>query len=267
MSPTFAILFAAVFVPSAFAAAWVWSARFDNYSVVDAVWAFGIGCTALFWLAVGPGDLLVRIAAAAAIGFWSLRLGGYLLRRIHRLHPKEDARYTKLREVWKGREKLAFFGFFQMQAFSVLVLALPFLAISHKSSSWGLLESIGLIVILIGLLGESLADRQMAAFKRRNFDSKSVCRVGLWRYSRHPNYFFESVIWWGFYLYACGAPWGWAMIHAPIAITWLLLRVTGIPPTEAAAIASKGDAYREYQRTTSPFVPLPPKNNPRSHHP
>jgi len=257
MPPSVAMLAAIIAVPAAFALVWAWAVRIDNYSIVDAAWAFGIGVTACFWLAVGPGDVFVRIAAIAVVGFWSLRLGGYLHRRIHRMHPREDARYAKLREVWKGREKSAFFGFFQMQAVSVILLALPFLAISHKSGPWGIFESIGLVVILIGLLGESLADRQMGAFKRRNSDSKAVCREGLWRYSRHPNYFFESVIWWGFYLFACGAPWGWAMIHAPVAITWLLLRVTGIPPTEAAAVARKGDAYLEYQRTTSAFIPLP----------
>lgn len=259
MTTTWAILIAVVAVPAAFALAWVWAVRIDNYSVVDAAWAFGIGATACFWLTVGPGDLTARIAAAAVVGFWSLRLGGYLHRRIHRMHPQEDARYAKLRDVWKGRVKPAFFGFFQMQAVSVILLALPFLAISNKTNSWGVLESIGLAIILIGLTGEALADRQMAAFKRGNSDSKAVCRDGLWRYSRHPNYFFESVIWWGFYLFACGSPWGWATLHAPIAITWLLLRVTGIPPTEAAAVARKGDAYREYQKTTSPFVPWAPR--------
>lgn len=254
-----AVVIAAIAVPAIFALAWVWAVKIDNYSLVDAFWAFGIGATAWFWLALGPGDPAVRMAAAAVVGFWSLRLGGYLHRRIHRAHPQEDARYAKLREAWKGRERSAFFGFFQMQAVSVLLLALPFLAISNKAGPWGGVESIGLVIVLAGLVGESMADRQMAAFKRGNPDSKAVCRVGLWRYSRHPNYFFESVIWWGFYLVACGSPWGWATIHAPIAITWLLLRVTGIPPTEAAAVARKGNAYREYQKTTSPFIPLPPK--------
>jgi len=255
-----AILVAAVSVPVAFALAWAWAVRIDNYSVVDAVWAFGIGATACFWLIVGPGDPAVRVSAAALAAFWSLRLGGYLHRRIHRMHPREDARYAKLREVWQGREKPAFFGFFQMQAASVVVLALPFLAIARNATGWGLVESLGIALVLAGLVGESLADRQMATFKRVNPDPKAVCRVGLWRYSRHPNYFFESVVWWGFYLVACGSPWGWATIHAPLAITWLLLRVTGIPPTEASALARKGDAYREYQRTTSPFIPLPPRN-------
>jgi steroid 5-alpha reductase family enzyme len=260
MTHMIAILTAAIAMSAVFALAWLWASHIDNYSIVDATWAFGIGGTACFWLAVSPGDCAIRMVAAVAVGFWSLRLGGYLCRRIHRMHPQEDPRYAKLREVWKERKNPAFFWFFQLQAASVVLLALPFLAISNSSSGWGIFESVGLAVIAIGLVGESLADRQMATFKRGNSDFKAVCRDGLWRYSRHPNYFFESVIWWGFYLVACGSPWGWGTIHAPIAITWLLLRVTGIPPTEAAAVTRKGDAYRDYQRTTSPFIPLPPKS-------
>jgi len=264
LTPPIAIAAASVCVMIGFGLAWVWAVRIDNYSIVDAMWAFGIGATACFWLAVGQGDTITRIVAALLVGFWSLRLGGYLHRRIHRMHPQEDARYAKLRDVWQGREKSAFFGFFQIQALSVVVLAIPFLSIASKSNGWGIFETLGASITLIGLIGESIADRQMAAFKCRNPDSKAVCRDGLWRYSRHPNYFFESVIWWGFYVIACGSPWGWATMHAPLAITWLLLRVTGIPPAEASALARKGEAYRQYQMTTSAFIPWPPKPGPAS---
>lgn len=261
MTAIAAILVAAVALPLAFAAAWAIAARIDNYSLVDAVWAFGIGTTAVFWLATGPGDAGVRLAAGLVVAFWSMRLGGYLHRRIHRMRPAEDARYAKLRETWRGREKRAFFGFFQVQGVSVFLLALPFFMIARGAPGWGIASISGLAVVLVGIAGEALADRQMAAFKRRDPAPGSVCREGLWRYSRHPNYFFEAVVWWGFYLLACGSPWGWATLHAPVAITWLLLRVTGIPPTEAAAVARKGEAYREYQRTTSAFIPLPPRKN------
>jgi steroid 5-alpha reductase family enzyme len=154
----------------------------------------------------------------------------------------------------------AFFWFFQGQAVSVIFLVLPFLLIAVDSDrSWSYWESIGLIVALIGISGEGLADSQMSHFKKSNHDLKAVCQSGLWKYSRHPNYFFEAVIWLGFYLFACGSEWGWTMIHAPAVIVYLLLRVTGIPPTEAAAVLRKGDAYRNYQKTTSPFIPWPPK--------
>jgi steroid 5-alpha reductase family enzyme len=243
-----------------FAAAWIWARRIDNYSLVDAVWALAIGTVGILWLATGDGALPKRAIAAGLLAAWSIRLGYHLQRRIRRHHPAEDARYVDLRRAWTGRVATAFFWFFQAQALSVILLALPFLAIAaYAPARWSPSEFIGIAVTLTGILGESLADRQMSAFKAANNDARAVCRAGLWRYSRHPNYFFESVIWFGFYLFACGSGWGWATLHAPGLILFLLLRVTGIPPTEAAAVARKGDAYRAYQRSTSAFIPLPPR--------
>ncbi len=241
-----------------FAVAWALARKWDNYSLVDAVWAFGIGLTGVLWLAVGGGWSVKHWAAAVLLALWSLRLGIHLERRIRRTHPEEDARYAKLREVWSGREASAFFWFFQGQALSVVLLALSFLAIaSDPDGTWGGWEMSGLCVVIIGILGEGLADAQMSRFKARTPDSKIVCEEGLWRYSRHPNYFFEAVIWLGFYTFACGSAWGWATVHAPAMIIFLLLKLTGIPPTEASAVKRKGDAYRRYQQSTSAFVPWP----------
>jgi steroid 5-alpha reductase family enzyme len=242
-----------------FGVAWAWARKCDNYSLVDAVWAFGIGLTGCFWLVASGDGGPKHWAVGITLAMWSLRLGWHLQRRIRRAHPEEDARYAKLREVWVGRVPSAFFWFFQAQGISVILLALPFLLIARDpDATWSAWESAGLAVTLIGIFGESLADSQMSAFKAVNSDSKAVCQAGLWRYSRHPNYFFEAIIWLGFYIYACGSEWGWAMVYAPAVIVYLLLRVTGIPPTEAAAVLRKGDAYRMYQKTTSPFIPWPP---------
>ena len=246
-----------------FLLAWIVAEKLGNYSLVDAVWAFGIGLTAVLWLlAVGEFGLKQAVAAGL-IAAWSIRLGGHLQRRIRRAHPDEDARYVKLREVWAGRVSSSFFWFFQAQGISVVVLALPFLLVARDPDRfWSAWETAGLIVAAAGILGESVADAQMSRFKARNSDAKAVCQDGLWRYSRHPNYFFEAVIWSGFYIYACGSQLGWAMVHAPAIIIFLLLKVTGIPPTEAAALLRKGDAYRRYQKSTSPFIPWPPRDNP-----
>ena len=239
-----------------FAAAWAWCVRLQNFSPVDAFWAFGIGSTSLFFLFGDTPPDGKRIAAGVLIAAWSMRLGGHLARRIMKHHPAEDTRYIKLREVWKGRENSAFFWFFQAQALSVFLLALPFYIIAaDPNPSWNFLQMLGAGVATCGLLGETLADKQMDDFKAADPDPKSVCQRGLWKYSRHPNYFFESVIWTGIFLFAAGSPWGWTTIYAPAIITYLLLKVTGIPPTEASALKRKGEAYRQYQRTTSPFVP------------
>jgi steroid 5-alpha reductase family enzyme len=243
-----------------FAAAWGFCVKIKNFSPVDAFWAFGIGFTALFFLLENNPTDGKQVAAAVLIVAWSSRLGYHLAKRIAKHHPEEDSRYIKLRQVWKGRVNHSFFWFFQAQAISVFLLAIPFYIIaSDPDPSWSLLHITGAIVTATGLIGESLADRQMSAFKATDPDPKSVCREGLWKYSRHPNYFFESVIWVGIFLFALGSPWGWTTIYAPAIITFLLLKVTGIPPTEASAVKRKGDAYREYQRTTSAFIPLPPK--------
>lgn len=243
-----------------FWAAWMCGGRWHNYSLVDAVWAIGIGLAGGFWLLVCGDGSTKAWAAGLLLAMWSARLGWHLQRRIRKAHPDEDARYVRLREVWKGRVPSAFFWFFQAQGISVVLLALPFLLIAlDRNDGWSLWESAGLAVSLIGILGEGLADRQMSRFKTANRDSMAVCQEGLWRYSRHPNYFFEAMIWIGFYIYACGSNWGWATGYAPAIIIFLLLRVTGIPPTEAAAVLRKGEAYRRYQKTTSPFIPWRPK--------
>jgi steroid 5-alpha reductase family enzyme len=242
-----------------FLISWEWARRVDNYSLVDAVWAFGIGLTAVTWLGFSSG-YPKQWVAGVMVGLWSLRLGWHLQRRIRKHHPQEDARYIKLREVWNGRVASAFLWFFQAQALSVVLLALPFFAIARDPDGiWSSWESAGVVLYILGIAGEALADGQMSAFKSRNHDSSAVCQEGLWYYSRHPNYFFEGVIWIGFHVFACGSDWGWATVHAPVMIIYLLLRVTGIPPTEAAAVLRKGDAYRRYQKTTSPFIPWPPR--------
>lgn len=259
MNAWIALALGVVLMAMVFCIAWAWARKCDNYSLVDAAWAFGIGLTGELWLVVCGANVLKHWVAGALLALWSMRLGWHLQRRIRRMHPDEDARYSKLREVWAGRVAAAFFWFFQAQGISVILLALPFLLIARDSdTSWSAWESAGLVVTLVGILGEALADSQMSAFKAVNSDSKAVCQAGLWRYSRHPNYFFEAIIWIGFYIYACGSEWGWAMVYAPAIIVYLLLRVTGIPATEAAAVSRKGDAYRIYQKTTSAFIPWPP---------
>ncbi len=247
---------------ASFAVAWWFGRKINNYSLIDAVWAFGIGLTGAGWLIAASERAPKHWLAAILLAVWSCRLGWHLQKRIRKMHPEEDSRYAKLRESFAGNVDGKFFWVFEIQAVSVVLLALPFLFVAAGPDvGWGGWETVGTAVVLCGIFGEGLADAQMSRFKAKNSDSKAVCREGLWNWSRHPNYFFESMIWWGFYIYACGSEWGWATIHAPAGILFLLLRVTGIPPTEASAVRRKGDAYRKYQKTTSAFIPLPPRSS------
>lgn len=244
-----------------FTLTWLLSLKLDNFSFVDVTWSYALAFIATLYASLGAGFSLRKGLALTMALLWSLRLGTYLFFRVKKHHPHEDVRYEVLREKWKGSLARSFFFFFQAQAVLIVLLSVPvLLACANPAAEIGIIEWIGVGVWLIGLSGEALSDAQMKRFKADPASKGKVCQLGLWRYSRHPNYFFESVVWWGFWLFACGSPWGWITIYAPASILYFLLRVTGIPLTEECAVRSKGDAYREYQRSTSAFVPWWPKS-------
>ncbi len=121
------------------------------------------------------------------------------------------------------------------------------------------MEVVGLLIFIASVTGEAIADAQLRRFKSSSLNRGKVCQVGLWRYSRHPNYFFEWMIWCGIALMAVQAPMGLFALGCPILMLLLLLFVTGVAPSEAQSLKSRGEAYRTYQRTTSKFVPWFPK--------
>jgi steroid 5-alpha reductase family enzyme len=240
---------------------WGVARRLRNYSIVDAVWSLGFAPIAAMYLIGRKYQPEQGILFVLMVAFWSLRLGVHLARRIASHHPHEDVRYAKLRTDWGSNADRKMFWFFQLQGALQVVLSLPFLfACSRSTDSKTPLESDwfaigGCALWLTGLLGESLADRQLARFRADPANKGKVCQTGLWNYSRHPNYFFEWVVWVGYAVFALGSPWGWLGLIAPALMLHFLLNVTGIPMTEELSLKSKGDAYRAYQRTTSAFVP------------
>jgi len=237
-----------------FTITWAISVRIRNYGLLDVAFSYGVAILAPMYAWFGPGEPLRKWTFAAIGVVWSLRLGTYILVRVLRHHPPEDLRYQTLRARWPG--PLRFLGFFQLQAVLVVTFSLPFLLVAfNPHSGISPLEFTGMVFAAAAVLGETIADRQMQAFKRNPANRGRVCDVGLWRYSRHPNYFFESMFWWGCFLVALDSPWGWVSIACPLLMLYFLLRVTGIPLTEEYAVKNKGNAYREYQRTTSAFVP------------
>ena len=251
------LLAGAVLLLVLFLFTWRLSIRLDNYSLVDVTWSLAFAPVAILYAALSvDGWPTRRLAIALLVSLWSLRLGLYLWRRVASHHPEEDRRYAVLREKWQSNLSGAFLKFFLAQAVLVWLLMLPVWLIC-QTPLWAFtgFEKAGFALWVIALCGEGLADAQLRRFKKRNTDRQQVCQDGLWRYSRHPNYFFQSLLWWGLFLMALPAPWGWTAVFAPLAMLWFLLRVTGIPLTEKLAVASKGEAYREYQRTTSALVP------------
>ena len=237
-----------------FAVVWAISVKICNYGLVDVAWSYGVAILAPIYALAGPG-LALRKWLITAIGVaWSLRLGTCILRRVIGHHPREDVRYESLRKKWPGAAM--FLAFFEIQAITVAIFSLPFLlAAFNTATRISALEIAGLVVAFLSMCGEAFADRQMRAFKSDLTSRGKVCQRGLWAYSRHPNYFFEALFWWGIFVFALGSPWGWITIVCPLLMLWFLLKVTGIPLTESYAVESKGDAYREYQRTTSAFIP------------
>jgi steroid 5-alpha reductase family enzyme len=167
----------------------------------------------------------------------------------------EDGRYAQLREEWGEQANTNMFLFFQFQAFLAVLLSLPFLLISfNPEPAIQLVEIIGIGVWTIGFAGETLADAQLKRFKSKPENKGKVCDVGLWFYSRHPNYFFEWVICLAYFLIALAAPYGWLSIISPLLMLHFLKNVTGIPATEEQILKSRGEPYKIYQKTTSSFI-------------
>ena len=144
----------------------------------------------------------------------------------------------------------------QLQAVLIVLLSIPFLIVClNDRPGISLLEWLGVAIWSIAVAGEGVADWQLKQFRSRSENKGKICQAGLWNLSRHPNYFFEWLVWVGFFVFALGSPLGCAAIYCPALMLFFLLRVTGIPLTEELSLKSKGNAYREYQRTTSAFVP------------
>ncbi len=235
---------------------WLIQLRTHNAAVVDVGWAGGVALIALLHASYGHGYDPRRLLAVGMGGLWGLRLAMYLFLTRLRGRREEEGRYRHLRETWRPHLQLKFFAFFQVQAALAALFSLPmWLMVRNDIPEMSLLEWTGAALWLVGLFGESVADTQLKRFKGERQNRGQVCQAGLWHYSRHPNYFFEWLVWVGFFLAALASPWGWLAVVCPALMLYFLFKVTGIPATEAQALRSKGDLYREYQRTTSAFVP------------
>jgi steroid 5-alpha reductase family enzyme len=235
---------------------WLIQLRTQNAGIVDIGWTFSIGILAVLYAALGSGSAVHRWTLAAMVAIWSLRLGTYLALRVIGKAKIEDSRYHALREQWPTGAGWKFLLVFEVQALTDVLLSVPFLLNAfHPDVRLTWQQFAGIAFWIVAICGESIADAQLAAFRRNPANRGRICQAGLWNYSRHPNYFFEWLVWIGWAVFASTAPWGWLAFSAPMLMFLFLFRVTGIPATEAQSLRSKGEAYAEYQRTTSAFVP------------
>jgi len=234
---------------------WLISMRINNAGLVDVGWALGLVLLAAWYAWQGPGFPARKWILAVMVVAWGLRLAIHLVRRIAR--EPEDGRYQQLRHEWQGSNvKLRFLLFFEAQALLDILLSLPILiAAINSAPQLKVLEYAGVGLWLVAVIGESIVDAQLAAFRREPSNRGHVCQRGLWNYSRHPNYFFEWFAWVAWAIYAMASPFGWLALICPSLMLFFLFRVTGIPVTEAQALRSRGHEYARYQRTTSIFVP------------
>ncbi|MEZ5353674.1 MAG: DUF1295 domain-containing protein [Bryobacteraceae bacterium] len=240
------------------AALWLVQLRYGKAGIVDILWAAGIGILSVAYAFYADGYPVRRALLGFLAGAWSFRLTTYLLLRVVKM--PEDGRYEALKQKWGPDVQRNLFLFFQVQAFWSVLFAAPILiAMGNRTTPLGPWDAVAVGIWIVAVHGELTADRQLARFRQSKSNKGRVCRDGLWRYSRHPNYFFEWIHWWTYVAAGFAAPDGWLTLAGPLLMLFFLFKITGIPPTEANALASRGDAYRQYQRTTSVFIPWPPK--------
>jgi steroid 5-alpha reductase family enzyme len=244
------------------AGAWLMQRGTGNSGWVDTIWTFSLGLVgagSALWPISGmaPNPRQWLVAALAAI--WSLRLGLHIAVRSAGI--TDDPRYAAFAAEWGVDSPRRMFVFLQNQGFGSIPLVFAiFVAARFPTQALRLQDYLGALILLVGISGEAWADAQLKQFRADPANQGRVCDAGLWRWSRHPNYFFERFGWLAYPVIAIALsyPWGWVALLAPVFMYWILVHVTGIPPLEQQMLRSRGARYRDYQLRTSAFFPLPP---------
>ena len=244
------------------ALAWLVQQRTGNSGWVDTIWTFSVGAVgagSALWPVAGTAPNARQWLVAGLVAIWSLRLGVHIAVRTAGI--KDDPRYAAFAQEWGVDSPRKMFVFLQNQGLGSIPLAFAiFLAAHFPDPAWRLQDILGALILLAGIAGETLADAQLKHFRKDPANSGRVCDAGLWRWSRHPNYFFEWFGWLAYPVIAISPDygWGWASLLAPVFMYWILVHVTGIPPLEQQMLRSRGERYRDYQSRTNAFFPLPP---------
>jgi len=236
------------------------SLRLGRNDVADIAYGGGF-IVAAFTAIVHAGGLTARASLVTSLVIlWGLRLLLHI--GVRNRGKAEDPRYRKWREEWGRYATIrAFAQVFLLQGILIVVISIPVIFVNTAGRTpWTVLDVLGTMVWITGIVFEAVGDYQLARFKREPANKGQIMRTGLWNYTRHPNYFGEVTLWWGIYLIALSLPWGWITIIGPLTITFLILKVSGIPLLERRY---EGNAeFEEYRRRTSAFFPMPPKKGP-----
>jgi steroid 5-alpha reductase family enzyme len=233
--------------------AWVLYLFVKNPAIVDLAWTLCMGGLSFLYIFVSNQKLLSLRLILIAMIIWTFRLALLISYRL--VKYKTDGRYQTLDKSFENFRKIKYFFFFLMQGISALVFTLPVWLVASFGKPYFLWNILSASLVFIALLGVILSDIQLQTFIRQKQNKGKVCKVGLWRYSRHPNYFFEWMFWMGMMMFALPLHLGFVGILSPLFLLIAILFFTGIPPTEKQALLSKGQEYREYQKTTSAFIP------------
>jgi steroid 5-alpha reductase family enzyme len=245
------------------AGAWIVQQRTGNSGWVDTIWTFAlglVGAAGALWPVAGTAPNARQWLVAALVAIWSLRLGLHIAVRTAGI--ADDPRYAAFAREWGGDSPRRMFVFLQNQGFGSIPLVFSIFVAAHfPHAMLRPQDFLAALILLSGIAGEALADAQLKRFRQRPANQGRVCDVGLWRWSRHPNYFFEWLGWLAYPVIAISPDygWGWATLLAPAFMYWILVHVTGIPPLEAQMLRSRGERYRDYQSRTSLFFPMPPR--------
>lgn len=265
MAVTYFLALAAIalMLAALMAMAWVVQQRTGNSGWVDTIWTFSVGAVgaAMALVPVGAEEVSARQwLVAALIAVWSARLGSHIAIRTASI--KDDPRYAEYARRWGGEARARMFIFLQQQAAGSIPLVFAVFVAAHNPAPGLVLQDyIGALIVAIGIGGEAIADRQLNGFRADPANAGKVCQAGLWRWSRHPNYFFEWIVWlaWPVIAISPGYPWGWLALLGPAFMYWILVHVTGIPPLEDHMLRTRGEAFRDYRERTSAFFPYPPR--------
>lgn len=246
--------------------AWLVWKRSGNSGWIDTTWTFGLGAVGFagaLAASLATGSFTTRQAIVLVlVAAWALRLGLHIASRTTGI--TDDPRYAQMVRDWGPDDaSRQMFWLAQKQALVSIPLAISILLAAWNPVEIRLQDSLGVLVLVVGIAGEALADWQLRRFRAAPSNKDGVCDTGLWKWSRHPNYFFQWVGWLAYPLLAIDItgvyPWGWLALAGPICMYWLLVHVSGIPPLETHMVGRRGDRFRAYQARTSPFFPLPPR--------